>query len=335
MQGRNMSFLTRSRRSDGLGSRVCFLTFHRVATAQGWAELPDRGFYLAADVLDATLSFLDRTGWQVVTVEEALRRVRAGDRGRYVNLSIDDTYRDTWEQAVPLFRKHDMPVTLFVTSGIPDRTYTLWSTGLETIIAECDEILVEDGADRRVASARGWQEKRALFLELRAAWERRDPVAEYERFCQSNGYQSSALHERHMMDWDMLSTLAKDPHVEVGAHTITHPRVSRIDATAALRELAGSRTRLEQRLGLPVRHFAFPYGRSADCGPRDFALAKAAGFTSAATTCKGVVWTSHRRDMDPYRLPRNTLNGEHRGTLALQAHLTGLSGVAASVMGRR
>ena len=335
MEGQDMSLLTRMRRSDGLGGRACFLTFHRVATPQVWAGLPDRGFYLALDVLDATLSFLRRTGWQVVTVEEALRRVRAGDRGRYVNISIDDTYRDTWEQAVPLFRKHDMPVTLFVTSGIPDRTCTLWSIGLETIIAELDEVLIEDGANRRVASAHDWQEKRALFLELQAAWEQRGPAAEYERFCQANGYQSSALHERHMMTWDMLSTLAKDPHVEIGAHTVTHPRISRIDATAALRELAGSRTRIEQRLGIPVRHFAFPYGRSADCGPRDFALAKAAGFASAATTCKGVVWTKRGSGADPYRLPRNTLNGEHRGTLALQAHLTGLSGVAASMLGRR
>lgn len=333
--GQKSPSMTRKKYGNGLGGRICLLTFHRVVSSQEWVGLPDRGFYLTDQVLENTLLFLKRAGWHVVTVEEALHRMRAGDDGRYANISIDDTYRDTWEQAVPLFHKHDVPVTLFVTSGIPDRTCTLWSTGLETIIAERDDILIEDGTGRRVVSARTWQEKHALFLNVRAAWECRDPVTEYERLCRLNGYQSSALHERHMMNWDMLSTLAKDPYVEIGAHTITHPRVSSIDATAALHELAGSRMRLEQQLGLPVRHFAFPYGRSGDCGSRDFALAKAAGFASAATTCKGVVWTKRGGNTDPYRLPRNTLNGEHRGTFALQAHLTGLSGLAASAMGRR
>lgn len=318
---------------DAIGSRACFLTFHRVATPASWASLPDRGFYLALDVLDTTLARLRRGGWQGATVDEILRRQRAGDRGRFVNISIDDTYRDTWEQALPVFREHGMPVTLFVTSGIPDRTCTLWSVGLETVIAEQDEIAL-DGAERRIATARSWQEKHDLFVKIRESWERGDPSAEYDRFCRANGYDPGALHERHMMDWDHLAALSRDPLVEIGAHTITHPRVSSLDATAALRELAGSRSRLEERLGRPVRHFAFPYGRRADCGPRDFALAKAAGYASAATTRKGVAWTKHGREADPYRLPRNTLNGEHRSALALQAHLTGLSGVAATVTGR-
>ncbi len=319
-------------RRFGRGGRACFLTFHRVATAERWASLPDRGFYLALDVLDATLTRLRRAGWQAVTMEEALRRLQAGDRGRYVNLSIDDTYRDTWEQAVPLFRQHGMPVTLYVTTGIPDGTCTLWSVGLETVIAEQDEVFV-GGAAAPAVTARSWPDKHALFTRLRQAWEETDPAAEYERFCAANGYQVRELHERHAMHWDMLATLRRDPHVEIGAHTATHPRISTLGPGEALDELAGSRARLEQSLGIAVRHFAFPFGRRGDCGPRDFALARSAGFASAATTCKGVLRAGGR--LDPYRLPRNTLNGERRGALALQAHLTGLSGVAAKLLGRQ
>ena len=85
-----------------------------------------------------------------------------------------------------------------------------------------------------------------------------------------------------------------------------------------------------ERLGVVTRHFAFPYGRSGDCGPRDFELADEAGFGSAATTRKGLV----RRGQNAFSLPRNTINGGHRSLAAMELHLTGLTGAAAKMMGR-
>jgi hypothetical protein len=52
---------------------------------------------------------------------------------------------------------------------------------------------------------------------------------------------------------------------------------------------------LIERLGINVRHFAFPCGRSADCGPRDFELAREAVFARAATSRKaGPASQSHK-----------------------------------------
>jgi len=95
-------------------------------------------------------------------------------------------------------------------------------------------------------------------------------------------------------------------------------------------ELAGSRERLRERLGVIAKHFAFPYGRSGDCGERDFGLARQAGFLSAATTRKGIV----RKQQDAFSLPRNTLNGAHRSLAMAELHLLGISGVAARILGR-
>jgi peptidoglycan/xylan/chitin deacetylase (PgdA/CDA1 family) len=128
----------------------------------------------------------------------------------------------------------------------------------------------------------------------------------------------------------MLETLRDDPLVEIGSHTVSHARISSLSASAALAELRGSRERLKARLGVEARHFAFPYGRSGDCGQRDFDLACEAGFASAATTRKGVV----RTGQDAFNLPRNTLNGAHRNLTMIELHLTGLTGAAAKVLRR-
>ncbi|MFD0938126.1 polysaccharide deacetylase family protein [Methylobacterium trifolii] len=310
-----------------LGSRGCLFTFHRAVPSERWEGLPNRGFHLDLGFLDRLLAYLRRTGWSVVTMEEAVARAgrgRAGDR--YVNFSIDDCYRDTFEDVVPLFRRHGVPVTLFVTTGIPDGTLPLWGAGLEDVLAERESVLLEDGP----VASRTPEEKRVAYARISAEWDGPQAGARYAAFCALNGVDAAAMHEKHAISWAMLEALRDDPLVEIGGHTVAHPRISALSPEEARAELAGCRERLVERLGLPVRHFAFPYGRAADCGRRDYEIARAAGFASAATTRKGLV----RRGQDPFGLPRVTLNGGQRHLSLIEAHLTGLTGAAARVLGR-
>src|SRR3978361_1036266 len=77
------------------GSRGCLVTFHRGAPANRWEDLPNRDFYLDLDFLDRFLSYLRERGWDVVTMEEALRRAAlGGSDDRFINFSVDDCYRD-------------------------------------------------------------------------------------------------------------------------------------------------------------------------------------------------------------------------------------------------
>lgn len=310
-----------------LGSRGCLFTFHRVASTARWASLPNRDFYIDLSFLDQLLSYLARTGWHVVTIEEAMERTaRARPGDRYVNFSIDDCYRDTFEQTVPLFRRHYVPVTLFVTTGIPDGTLPLWFAGLEDTLLERDRVVL-DGEPIDVGTDKT---KREAYAKIAAAWDGPDAGTHYARFCAQNGIDAKAMHWKHAISWDMLDALRYDPIVEIGSHTVSHARIASLSARDALAELAGSRARLRDRLGVKARHFAFPYGRSGDCGARDFDLAREAGYASAATTRKGVV----RAGQDAFRLPRNTLNGATRNLTMIELHLTGATGAAARVLGR-
>ena len=211
---------------------------------------------------------------------------------------------------------------MFVTTGIPDGTLLLCEAGLEDVIVSRDQIFVEE---ERIVTASPDQ-KQAAFDKITAAW---GPNAfeQYADFCARNGVDSDVMNARHAISWDMLEQLRDDPLVEIGAHTISHPRVSSLSQSEAFTELKKSRDRLIEKLNVPVRHFAFPFGRTKDCGPRDFALAKAASFASAATTRKGLI--VHKQDF--FQLPRNTINGRHRNLAMMEMHLSGLTGLATRV----
>jgi putative peptidoglycan lipid II flippase len=311
------------------GVRGCCLTFHRAATTAEWAALPNRAFYLDTDYLERLLRHLQRAGWDIVTLDEAVRRMaqppQPGSR-RFVNISIDDCYRDTAELIVPLFRRLGVPVTLFVTTGIPDGTLRLRDAGLETILLQRD--WVEAGGKRHwLADA---AQRRSAYRTISGNWDRPGAEADYDGFCRAHGFDPDALDAQHRITWPMLQALRDDPFVEIGGHTVSHPHVASLDAVAAAAEIGGCRARLLEKLGGSVRHFAFPYGRQADCGARDFGLVQEAGYVSGATTRKGLVGSGD----DRFRLRRNTLNGRHRALPYVYAHLTGLSGLATRVLGR-
>ncbi|WP_441243064.1 polysaccharide deacetylase family protein [Tardiphaga sp. 768_D3_N2_1] len=310
-----------------MGTRGCLMTFHRGASAQAWEKLPNRDFYLDTNFLDQFLSHLKERGWDVVTMEEAIHRSKAGKpNDRFVNFSVDDCYRDTYEEIVPLFRRHNVPVTLFVTTGIPDGTLPLWAAGLEDTLLNNDRVILEDGAIDVPTS----EAKRAAFHRIADRWDGPQASASYKKFCELNGVDIDAMHWKHAITWEMLEELRDDPLVEIGGHTVTHARISSLSPDGARFELKGGRDRLVERLGIPARHFAFPYGRSGDCGPRDFAIARDAGYASAATTRKGLV----RNGQDAYNLPRCTINGADRSLATMELHLSGLTGVAARMTGR-
>lgn len=84
---------------------------------------------------------------------------------------------------------------------------------------------------------------------------------------------------------------------EIGSHTVTHPDVTTLDAAGYARELAGSRKRIKQRLGVDPRFFCYPAGKS-DAASR--AAVADAGYLAATTVDPGLA----ARGDDPYLLPR-------------------------------
>jgi peptidoglycan/xylan/chitin deacetylase (PgdA/CDA1 family) len=63
--------------------------------------------------------------------------------------------------------------------------------------------------------------------------------------------------------------------VRLGSHTVTHPRLDRLDSARLLRELAESRKALEAMTGAPVRMLSLPFGA---CSPAVVAMAGQVGY---------------------------------------------------------
>jgi len=72
---------------------------------------------------------------------------------------------------------------------------------------------------------------------------------------------------------------------QIGAHTLTHPRLTEISAPRAKEEIFASKKKLEDTFGVCVRHFCYPYGKWNRL-VRD--LVEEAGYETAVTLEFGV-----------------------------------------------
>jgi len=114
-------------------------------------------------------------------------------------------------------------------------------------------------------------------------------------------------------EWDTVKGEVEDPLMsdsevrewlsaghQIGSHTLTHPHLTRLDPQRAREEIFSSKTKLEDRFGIPIRHFCYPYG-SWNQKIRD--LVDEAGYETAVTTDPGVCTDTK----DPFALPRITV----------------------------
>jgi peptidoglycan/xylan/chitin deacetylase (PgdA/CDA1 family) len=66
-----------------------------------------------------------------------------------------------------------------------------------------------------------------------------------------------------MLDWDEIIEMSRHD-VAIGAHTVNHPDLRSLDIAHARREIAGSKVEIEERIGKPVKYFAYPFARFSD-----------------------------------------------------------------------
>jgi peptidoglycan/xylan/chitin deacetylase (PgdA/CDA1 family) len=103
---------------------------------------------------------------------------------------------------------------------------------------------------------------------------------------------------------------------QVGSHSATHPRLTQLSPEAAFEEISGSRKRLEDLFGVPIRHFCYPYG---DWNLWVREQVQNAGYATACTTEFGV----NRPPDSPHSLKRVTARYRSRSLRALWSWLRG------------
>jgi peptidoglycan/xylan/chitin deacetylase (PgdA/CDA1 family) len=298
-----------------LGGVGAILMLHHVRPPRREAFQPNRLLEVTPEFLDRVVASIRRACVDIVSLDEARRRLVESDfRRRFVCLTLDDGYRDNLRYAYPILKKYEAPFTIYIPTSFPDHVGDLWWMTLEAAIARNPRIgLVMDGKDRSFDCSTT-ETKYALFDHIYWWLRRIDDEDEMRRVVRDlgarYGVDAAEFCADECMTWSELGELAADPLAMIGAHTVNHIMLKKAPDDVARTEMRMGSATIEAALGIKPRHFAYPVGDRTSAGPRDFRIAAQLGFATAVTTRPGVLFPEHRTHLTA--LPRISLNGEYQ-----------------------
>lgn len=137
-----------------------------------------------------------------------------------------------------------------------------------------------------------------------------------------------AVPRLELMNWSDLREVAAQG-VELGAHTASHPFLSRMSEREAAAELDSSKKEIEDRTGLSVSALAYPYGDSSAAVRRlaaerfDFACGTDLRFVTAGSASSNLPRLDAYYFRDPGRLEKLT-SAPVRSYLAVRRLMRGI-----------
>src|SRR5262245_6526405 len=266
------------------GAAFPILGYHRVND-------DDDPFFpsLPSAVFESHMAYLARS-YRVMMVEDLVESMRRGAVPRNaIALTFDDGYRDNLTHAAPILARYGLPATIFLTTGLIGTGVVSWfdpvamafkTTTAESVAAPWGAWLPLRGAGDRLAALKATL---TYFKGLGEAEFGRRLDGLLEALVPSDRGGCKGL----MLDWDEVHAL-RGLGFSIGAHTVTHPILSRVSEERARIEIRDSRRMIESACGVAPRAFAYPNGKAQDYTDVVQRLIGDAGYTCALTSRFGL-----------------------------------------------
>jgi len=255
-----------------------------------------------ADLFDCQMGRVARF-CNVLPLEAAIDGLRHGSLpSRAACITFDDGYADNATVALPILQRHGLPATFFISTGFLDGGL-MWNDRIIESIRRSrrTEIDLSDAGLGRCPLADTAGRRSAAEALIKAV--RYKESAERSRLVDLVADRAEVrLPTDLMMTSDQVRALRRSG-MDIGGHTVSHPILARLDPGAAREEIRRGKLALEQIIGEPVRHFAYPNGvPGKDYDSAHVEMVKELGFSAAVSTAWGVATPQS----DLFQLPRFT-----------------------------
>jgi peptidoglycan/xylan/chitin deacetylase (PgdA/CDA1 family) len=282
----------------GARGRLSILIFHRVLPAADplAPDEPDAAHF------EAQMRWV-RQWFNVLPLGRAVDMLYEGSiPARALSITFDDGYADNEALAAPILQRLGMTATFFISTGFLDGG-CMWNDRVIEAVrgcsaAELDLRAMELGVYRLATT----DERRDTIAALLKAIKHLDSVPRAQAVDKIVAAAGAGSPPQLMMRPAQVRRL-REMGMDVGAHTVTHPILTRLAPAAAREELSASKQRLEQILGETIDLFAYPNGvPGQDYDSEHVQMARDCGFKAAVSTSWGAASArSHR-----FQLPRFT-----------------------------
>ena len=228
-----------------------------------------------------------------------------------VIITIDDGYSDFYDFAFPILKKYQAPAILYATHNFVDGSSWMWPDKVEHIVnltSRTDYSLNDGAVNIRVSFKSGsdrfqaWNDIADYCLTL-SEKQKEDYIEELSKELEvplpviaPDAYKAAS--------WENIREMS-DHNIEIGGHTMTHPKLTNVEDKVLDIEITKSRELLQSATQQEINSFAYPNGTRQDFDTSIKQKVREAGYANA-------VVGYHDGDLysDTYELGRYSIDNE-------------------------
>ncbi len=287
---------------------LAVLMYHRVLPADSPARQTEQpGMYVSPQTLDLHLQELKRH-FEFVHLDDWLHRANEGAPLPRLACAItfDDGWRDNFEFALPMLRKHAAPAMVFLVSSYIGTNQRFWPNRLIGLLrksfSEPESVVFPQALKAIVepvlAEARGRGELSSDDVDQAVQTAKYfDTERVGDLICAAEGSCGEMNAMREILNGEEVAQMAGSGLVRFGCHTASHLRLGgSISPQRLKREIVLSRGQLRDMCGQSIDVFCYPNGETS-AAAIDLARQH---YLGAVTTRKG--W--HAPSSDPHLVRR-------------------------------
>ena len=267
---------------------------HRVLPIRSWAP-SNRELEITPEYLEQLIVGKQNEGYQFVHIDQIVDQKYALTHKRQINITFDDGFKDVYQYAFPIFKKYNIPFTIYLTTDFPDGTANLWWILLEKIVKENTSL--EFGGKHFNCATEG--EKIDTFeAVIQEIYQQEETPIEVLSDCLQKYAAGIVSTDDVALSWGELQEMLDSGLLTIGSHSVTHPMLTKITLDKVEQELVASKKRIEEQLGVEVKHFSYPHSAYNE---QMFGVLKQCGYISASLGYGGNI----RYGADKMMLNRN------------------------------
>ena len=274
--------------------RPLILGYHRVV--ENFAEVARTempSMLISRRMFEQHIDWVGRT-FRFITLDEIGEHMLAG--APFIEpvaaVTFDDGYRDVHEHALPVLKRKGIPAAMFVVTNlvgqpswqIHDKLYHLMDKAFATW-SDPQKRLFDVLTALQIPAAIIFRNRSAFNSSMSATATMLPALSQMEVARVMTAIEASVgngvAHIPQSLTWPMIHEMRRSGFT-IGSHTKTHAWLPTESADVVWDELEGSKRALEEHLGEPVNHFAYPGGHFT---PAVVEALSRAGYQFAYTAC--------------------------------------------------
>ena len=244
---------------------------------------------------------------------------------KFIVITFDDGYKDNLTLAYPMFKKHNIPFTIYITNCYPNHTGKLWWYMLEDILLENDYVEFFYQEKLLGFDTKNKKQKNISFIKIReliinATEKEQDLIFNYLEKKYNKTLKDYV--KKESLTWEEIKKISKDSLVTIGCHTKNHLALNTLSEEEQIEEILTSKTEIEAKIDKVSNHFAYPFGTSNEINEKEVNnLKQTKVFKTATTTRMGNIFNKHINHL--HTLPRIQVLGTQQDLSILNLYLCG------------